>query len=520
MLLPVILIAIKLLLQVNILKHIERKHGQQILQNVRILERLEGKLCKINKDIKFIQLCKTEHLISTFAKVKLAIKSRNAKLQQKLARIIMETEMQQKHLEKRKIRREIVKLSLVFKDSLGLILFNVIMYRLDRSLKLKSNVVSERHIKKLSKLRNQTNSASVENSAIFTRQTVHNFSSYHLTMEEEKALSFGLDEQIPTGLNRNKLFTEFEIFNQSILNDLPNLPEQDTMALKTKLRHTCEKYSQIKVPYKYLTVINNLRRNKDLVILKQDKGKGVVLLDRTVYIEKCLSVLNTQQFQQLDISPTAANEHKIQRVLRKIKSKLTQQEYNRLYPTGSNAGKFYGSAKLHKLPTFGTVDQLPLRPIISNIGTASYQLAKHLAKLLLPLSKNQCTINSTKSFMSFIKHRKVPDGHKMVSFDVVSLFTNVPLDAAIEIILKRIHGNNEINTPITKMEMKELILLCTKGVHFTFDGKTYVQTNGVAMGSPLVPVLLGILMVELEKNLIHTLSEHLSCWKRYVDDTI
>ena len=54
---------------------------------------------------------------------------------------------------------------------------------------------------------------------------------------------------------------------------------------------------------------HNLRRNKDLVSLKQDKGKGVVLLDRTVYTDKCLSILNTQQFQQLDISPTAANEN-------------------------------------------------------------------------------------------------------------------------------------------------------------------------------------------------------------------
>ena len=63
----------------------------------------------------------------------------------------MKTEMQLQHREKRKIRREIVKLSIDMKDSLGLILFNVIMYRLDRFLKLKSNVVSQRHIKKLSK---------------------------------------------------------------------------------------------------------------------------------------------------------------------------------------------------------------------------------------------------------------------------------------------------------------------------------------------------------------------------------
>ena len=58
-------------------------------------------------------------------------------------------------------------------------------------------------------------------------------------------MSFDLDEHIPAGLNHNKLFTEFEIFYQNILNDLPNLPEHDTMALKTKLCHTCEKYSQI-----------------------------------------------------------------------------------------------------------------------------------------------------------------------------------------------------------------------------------------------------------------------------------
>ena len=51
--------------------------------------------------------------------------------------------------------------------------------------------------------------------------------------------------------------------------------------------------------------------------------------------------------------------------------------------------------------------------------------------------------------MSFIKHQKVPDGHKIVSFDVVSLFTNVPLDTTIKIILKRIYDNNEINTSIT-----------------------------------------------------------------------
>ena len=67
--------------------------------------------------------------------------------------------------------------------------------------------------------------------------------------------------------------------------------------------------------------------------------------------------------------------------------------------------------------------------------------------------------------------------------------------------------------------MKELILLCTKGVHFTLCGESYVQTDGVAMCSPLGPVLSGIFMVELENTLVTTLSNHLMSWKRYVNDT-
>ena len=68
--------------------------------------------------------------------------------------------------------------------------------------------------------------------------------------------------------------------------------------------------------------------------------------------------------------------------------------------------------------------------------------------------------------------------------------------------------------------MRELILQCTKNVNFTFNGETFTQVDGVAMWSPLVPILAGIFMVELERNLINILKDHLSCWRRYANDTI
>ena len=116
--------------------------------------------------------------------------------------------------------------------------------------------------------------------------------------------------------------------------------------------------------------------------------------------------------------------------------------------------------------------------------------------------------------------KQVPDGYKMVPFDVKSLFTNVPLEKTIEITLKRIYERKEINTSISKKEMKQLLTLCTKNVHFTYDNKVYQQNDGVAMGSPLGPVLSGIFMVKLENSLVPTLNESMTLCQRFVDDNI
>ena len=153
---------------------------------------------------------------------------------------------------------------------------------------------------------------------------------------------------------------------------------------------------------------------------------------------------------KLDKNPTVSYEAKIQRILRKMKSRFTLPEYNKVYPTGSNAGKLHGSAKIFKLTESGTVDQLPPRPIISNIGTASYYLAIHLAKILAPLSKS---VQNSKDFVNFIKPQKIPLNHQIILFDVVSLFTNVPIDATIDII-RRIYEFKEIDTRITKMKQE------------------------------------------------------------------
>ena len=91
-----------------------------------------------------------------------------------------------------------------------------------------------------------------------------------------------------------------------------------------------------------------------------------------------------------------------------------------------------------------------------------------------------------------IKNEKIPENYEMVSFDVKSLSTSVPLEHTIDLIIKRIYEKQEITAVFTKNKMKKLLTICTKNVHFSFNNDIYIQIDGVAMGSPLGSVIANI----------------------------
>ena len=108
----------------------------------------------------------------------------------------------------------------------------------------------------------------------------------------------------------------------------------------------------------------------------------------------------------------------------------------------------------------------------------------------------------------------------MGSFDVVSLFTNIPLEETIEICTNKLFKESETVEGLSKTEFKELLSLATKDSHFIFDGTLYKQIDGVAMGSPLGPTLANAFLVYHEKNwLEHCPLEYRPLYyQRYVAD--
>ena len=145
---------------------------------------------------------------------------------------------------------------------------------------------------------------------------------------------------------------------------------------------------------------------------------------------------------------------------------------------------------MHK---FSSSDSFPkLRPIISSIGTFNYNPARFLCDLLSPLVPNDYSCKDTFSFVSQIKNANLSKKF-LVSYNVTSLFTNIPLQETIDVAINLIFNPNP-NLNITKKELKKLFLFAKSQTHFIFNRKFYSQIDGIAMGSPLAPVLANIFM--------------------------
>ena len=159
------------------------------------------------------------------------------------------------------------------------------------------------------------------------KRTIHNFSSYLLTREEQIALSYGLEKYIPDSTNKSLICTKFEHIYQNLLNNIKDLLEANRCRIKMKMRKTCEKYSEIKVPYKDRERIRNLSNNQNIVIMKQDKGRGAVIMDRKKILQYILSTVKSIKLNQ---DAKATTERKVKQILQKIKQKLTKEIYQKL----------------------------------------------------------------------------------------------------------------------------------------------------------------------------------------------
>ncbi|KAJ8977218.1 hypothetical protein NQ317_002470 [Molorchus minor] len=187
----------------------------------------------------------------------------------------------------------------------------------------------------------------------------------------------------------------------------------------------------------YLFIKTNkfLHEHPELIVTKSDKGNVTVLLTKDTYDQKSLDILNDQNsYNILQRDPTSTLQQKANKLVHKLEEKemITEREAKNLKIYNAVTAKFYGLPKIHK-PT------LSLRPIISSIDTPNSKIAQFATNILTWSydNDNEYYIKDSFQFAEFINDKTLPPDHVIISLDVVSLFSNIPLTLVKESIHKR-----------------------------------------------------------------------------------
>ena len=169
-------------------------------------------------------------------------------------------------------------------------------------------------------------------------------------------------------------------------------------------------------------------------------------------------------------------------------------------PQGQGPPKFFGLPKIHK-------EGIPLRPILSSIGAASYETSKELARILKPLvGKSIYHVYNTQDFIQQIKDIKLQEDQCMMSFDVKALFTSVLIKPAISTIKKLLEEDPELHkrTSLSVKNITSLLEFCLTSTYFIFQGRYFEQQEGGAMGFPISPIVANLYMEEFENKAINS----------------
>ena len=359
-------------------------------------------------------------------------------------------------------------------------------------------------------MKTQTNKiARLLNRDIDVDENLLNISSYKLTFFEKLVLCRGLKFSLPQFVQPIEVKASFEKpyckIEPVIADDLKELTAASLKSIA--LNYIQGKDS--KPPKMLKEAINSLKKRNDIIITKPDKGSGVVVMNKDEYsrLLRKASVDDKNKFKEVSAErpktrvrppkyyhPLLQKEKALSLAVHKI---LPSAIANAVCIKGSHLAHLYGLPKTHK-------KQLSVRRILSATSTYNYALAKWLEDKLKPVSYNRYSILDIFEFAEEIRAKGINEDDIVVSYDVASLFTDVPLDETIGILVNKAFKDNwfnsQYNLNISRQDLTDLLNIATNDQLFQFEGTLYEQFDGVAIGCPLWPLIANVFICSIEEN--------------------
>ena len=397
-----------------------------------------------------------------------------------------------------------------------------------RRLVIDKVVHSERLKSSLPKIGHQQRKRTQQQPKMINNQPVPiiNLSNIILSKSEEDILSYGLEHSFVDKNSHMK---------KNLAASLEKVADRITYMVNDDKKEHLHEYLRANVDIMTKNVyssgdptfnkLGKLMRDKNVAVMQGDKDSCVVIMNKKDYLEKLQGMIDEGMedgIYECTSDTILQDMKKFNDFLYRHFKKTHPELYTEMTASAGQPGQLYGSAKTHKFENISDikVENLKFRPIISQVGTFTHAAAQVIGNYLKPLVEdNEYMIKNTQDFAAIIRDQ--PPLHpteEYVSYDVESLFTNVPVLETIEYILDEIYKRDKLPYLCKRSLFKKLLLKLTCDGIFMFDDKFYKQKDGCTMGGPLSVIISNIFMTKLEKTVV--VPEKPAFYKRFVDDII
>ena len=346
---------------------------------------------------------------------------------------------------------------------------------------------------------------------------VINLTNIKLTHEQLHTLSFGPNFAIEKA--PEKIINELIIDTETAIKKLEPKQQGTYRYLAAKqIKYIMNNYRNNTAHKRNQYIINKIKtllQQNNLSIVKADKSKTIVLIDKNSLEEKIKSFMQENKITQLTKDPTEKYHKHIQQTIKQCSTLIDKHNQKYLTNIKPKAPKLNVCLKTHKEGT-------PIRPIVNNTQAPSYKIAKFLNKKLNHLINLPHTYNlrNSQQLAEELINLQVDSNTKMITYDIKDLYVNLPIQGIITTTEFWLNRSNTDKKLIT--EIIQVLTTIVNQNYFQHENMWFQPEKGVAMGSPISSTIAEIFLQHIEHTTIkHWLeSEEIIYYRRYVDDIL
>ena len=216
---------------------------------------------------------------------------------------------------------------------------------------------------------------------------------------------------------------------------------------------------------------------KDLLAVSFDKGTGICVMKRWTYISKLNDVLNLEQFEKVTVTQKNGRdlclkeEDQINSILQTLheQGKIDNQTLKDLKSMWGQLPKLCRLAKVHK-------KNIPLRPVLSMPGSPYHKIARKVTEWLSVVPESKINSSTQKTVDSF-KRMTLESDEVIISFDVTSLYTNLPVKEAMQEAADRLYSGDVQAPSVDKETFLTLATISYTNVILSTHDGTYRKST-------------------------------------------